>query len=205
MFGLACVAKYSAPLLLPMMVLMAVTRAWTAAPLTLLGRTFATRGGKFGAAALSAVGHGLVAMAVIWLFYGFRYSAFNPALPPADHFIRPWEVLDLHIGLPGQVLRAFAAVHALPEAFLYGFAYVLETAQVRSAFLNGNYSTTGWPSFFPWAFALKTTLPLLAASALVATLTTRRWLTAPGKETTAGTPPGQATTNARLVVGSRIS
>ena len=178
-FGLACVAKYSAPLLLPMMVLMAVTRAWTAAPLTLLGRTFATRGGKFGAAALSAVGHGLVAMAVIWLFYGFRYSAFNPALPPADHFIRPWEVLDLHIGLPGQVLRAFAAVHALPEAFLYGFAYVLETAQVRSAFLNGNYSTTGWPSFFPWTFALKTTLPVLAATALVAGLAGRRWWRAP--------------------------
>ena len=178
-FGLACVAKYSAPLLLPMMVLMAVARAWTAAPLTLLGRTFATRGGKFGAAALSAVGHGLVAMAVIWLFYGFRYSAFNPALPPADHFIRPWEVLDLHIGLPGQVLRAFAAVHALPEAFLYGFAYVLETAQVRSAFLNGNYSTTGWPSFFPWTFALKTTLPVLAATALVAGLAGRRWWRAP--------------------------
>ena len=178
-FGLACVAKYSAPLLLPMMVLMAVARAWTAAPLTLLGRTFATRGGKFGAAALSAVGHGLVAMAVIWLFYGFRYSAFNPALPPADHFIRPWEVLDQHIGLPGQVLRAFAAVHALPEAFLYGFAYVLETAQVRSAFLNGNYSTTGWPSFFPWTFALKTTLPVLAATALVAGLAGRRWWRAP--------------------------
>ena len=178
-FGLACVAKYSAPLLLPMMVLMAVTRAWTAAPLTLLGRTFATRGGKFGAAALSALGHGLVAMAVIWLFYGFRYSAFNPALPPADHFIRPWEVLDLHLGLPGQVLRAFAAVHALPEAFLYGFAYVLETAQVRSAFLNGDYSTSGWPSFFPWAFTLKTTLPVLTATALVAGLAARRWVRAP--------------------------
>lgn len=178
-FGLACVAKYSAPLLLPMMVLMAAARAWTAAPLTLLGRTFATRGGKFGAAALSAVGHGLVAMAVIWVCYGFRYGAFNPALPPADHFIRPWEVLDLHLGLPGQVLRAFAAVHALPEAFLYGFAYVLETAQIRSAFLNGDYSTTGWPSFFPWAFALKTTLPVLAATALVAALTARRWWRAP--------------------------
>jgi len=178
-FGLACVAKYSAPLLLPMMVLMAVARAWTAPPLALWGRTFTTRGGKFGAAALSAIGHGLVAMGVIWVCYGFRYSAFNPALPPADHFIRPWEVLDLHIGLPGQVLRAFAAVHALPEAFLYGFAYVLETAQVRSAFLNGDYSTTGWPSFFPWAFALKTTLPVLAATALVAGLAARRWWRAP--------------------------
>lgn len=175
-FGLAWVAKYSAPLLIPMMVVMALARAWTAEPLTLFGRAFTGRGAKFGAAALSAVAHGLVAMAVIWAFYGFRYAAFNPALPPADHFIRPWEILDLHIGVPGQVIRAFAAAHALPEAFLYGFAYVLETAQVRSAFLNGDYSITGWPSFFPWTFALKTTLPVLATGGFVLVLFARRWL-----------------------------
>lgn len=174
-FGLAWVAKYSAPLLLPMMVLLALVRAWTAEPLALFGRTFTTRGGKFGAAALSAAAHGLVAIFIIWAFYGFRYAAFNPSLPPAADFIRPWAVLDLHIGLPGQILRACAAARLLPEAFLYGFAYVLETAQVRSAFLNGDYSTTGWPSFFPWAFALKTTLPVLAACVLVTALVVRRW------------------------------
>jgi hypothetical protein len=175
-FGFAWVAKYSAPLLLPMMILMALARAWSAPPLALGGRTITSRGGKFGAAALSAVGHGFVAIAVIWACYGFRYAAFNPALPPADHFIRPWEVLDLHIGFAGQFLRACASVHLLPEAFLYGFAYVLETAQVRSAFLNGDYSTTGWVSFFPWAFALKTTLPVLAACIAVVALVARRWL-----------------------------
>lgn len=180
-FGLAYVAKFSAVLLLPMMVLTAVARAFAPEPLRVFGRDYHSRGGKFGAAALSAVGHGLVAGLVIWAFYGFHYAAFNAALPPADHFVRPWEVLDLHIGFSGKLIRALAAIHALPEAFLYGFAYVLETAQVRSAFLNGEYSTTGWPSFFPWAFALKTTLPVLAATALVATLTARRWLTAPGK------------------------
>ncbi len=175
-FGLAWVAKYSAPLLIPMMVLMALARAWTAEPLIVLGRTFTTRGGKFGAAAGSAVGHGLVAMAVIWAFYGFRYAAFNPALPPPDGFIRPWEVLDMHIGFPGQVLRFAEKLRVLPEAFLYGFAYVLETTQVRSAFLNGEYSTTGWPSFFPWTFALKSTLPELLATGLVVVLVARRWL-----------------------------
>ncbi len=162
-FGLAWVAKYSAPLLLLMMVPMALARAWNAEPLALFGRTFTTRGGKFGAAALSAVAHGLVAMIVIWAFYGFRYSAFNPSLPAGADFIRPWAVLDLHLGLLGQFLRACAAIHLLPEAFLYGLAFVLETTQMRSAFLNGDYSTLGWPSFFPWAFALKTTLPVLAA------------------------------------------
>jgi hypothetical protein len=180
-FGLAWVAKYSAPLLLPMMIVMAFARAWEPSHYVLFGRRFTTRAGKFGAAALSAVGHGIVAIGVIWAFYGFRYSAFNPELPPATDFIRPWAVLDSHIGLSGVVIHAAADAHLLPEAFLYGFAYVLETVQVRSAFLNGDYSITGWPSFFPWTFALKTTLAVLAASVLVAVLGARRWLAAPGR------------------------
>src|SRR5690606_2453427 len=105
-----------------------------------------TRVGKFAAASLSALGHGAVATLVIWACYGFRYEAFNPTLPPAAHFIRPWEILDLHIGTIGRFLRMMASAHLLPEAFLYGTAYVVETAQVRSAFLNGEYSTTGWLS-----------------------------------------------------------
>jgi hypothetical protein len=36
-------------------------------------------------------------------------------------------------------------------------------AQTRSAFLNGEYSLTGWRSFFIWAFALKTTVPFILA------------------------------------------
>jgi hypothetical protein len=175
-FGFAWVAKYSAVLLLPMMVLLALWRAFTPAPLTLAGRTFTTRAGKFGAAALSALGHGAVAAGVIWASYGFHYAAFNPALPAPDHFILPWETINASIGFPGKVLSALAGIHALPEAFLYGFAYVIDTAGLRSAFLNGDYSVTGWVSFFPWAFALKTTLPVLAVTAAVGALAARRWL-----------------------------
>jgi hypothetical protein len=173
-FGLACVAKYSAPLLLPMFVLLALVRALAAEPLALLGRTWMTRGGKFGAAALSALGHGAVAALVIWAFFGFRFAAANPALPPFEHFIRPWEWLDSNLGIAGKILRGIAAAHLLPEGYIYGFAYVLETAQIRSAFLNGEFSTTGWPSFFVWAFALKTTLPLLFASGAAFGLLARR-------------------------------
>lgn len=178
-FGFACVAKFSAVLLLPMMVILAAVRAFQAAPLGLLGRRWSTGGEKFGAAALSALGHGLVAAVIIWAFYGFRYSAFNGALPPADHFVRPWEVLDLHLGVMGKVIRSLAAVRALPEAFLYGFAYVVESAQMRSAFLNGEYSTTGWVSFFPWAFALKSTLPVLAVCVALPVIAWRAWRVAP--------------------------
>jgi hypothetical protein len=151
-FGLACVAKFSAVFLLPMMALCAVVH-------------IVARRGSVGAVVLSALGHGAVAAAVIWAFYGFRYSAFNPALPAADQFIESWPEMYAHTGRIGQVIHLLARLHALPEAFLYGSAYVVQTAQTRSAFLNGEYSTTGWPSFFPWAFALKTTIPFIVASA----------------------------------------
>jgi hypothetical protein len=173
-FGLACVAKFSAVLLLPMLIASATVRALQDTPLSLFGRTWTTRRSRFGASALSALGHGAVAVLVIWAFYGFRYGAFNGALPPADHFVRPWEALDLNLGALGKIVRALAAANVLPEAFLYGFAYVVESAQVRSAFLNGDYSTTGWVSFFPWAFALKTTLPLLAICLVLPGLAWRR-------------------------------
>ena len=173
-FGLACVAKYSAPLLIPIFVVLAAVRAGRGEPLTLLGRTWTTRGGKFGAAALSALGHGVVAVFVIWAFFGFRFSAANPALPPMEHFIRPWEWLDANLGAQGKFIRALAAAQVLPEGYLYGMAYVLETAQVRSAFLNGEFSTTGWPHFFLWTFALKSTLPLLLASLAACALLAQR-------------------------------
>ena len=179
--GLAFVTKYSAVLLVPMMVFMAAVRALAPAPLELGGRAFTTRAGKFGAAALSAAGHALVVASIIWLFYGFRYAAFNPALPPADHFIRPWAEIDRHIGLAAPVIRGIAAAHLLPEAFLYGLAYVIETAGSRSAFLNGAYSVTGWPMFFPWTFFLKTTLSLLFAGVLVVGLAGQRLLAKAGR------------------------
>lgn len=172
--GLAFVAKYTAVLLIPMMAVMAIARALAAEPLVFGRWTFATPARKFGAAVLSALGHGVVVAVVIWACYGFRYSAFNPALPPADHFIAPWPRIESDIGAAGPIIHAAAAAHLLPEAFLYGFAYVLETTKARAAFLNGEYSVTGWPSFFPWAFLLKTTVPLLLASTLSVIAAARR-------------------------------
>ena len=173
--GLAFVAKYSAVLLLPMIAVMILVRAFAAEPLQLAGRTFDTRTAKLGAATVSALGHGAVTVLIIWAFYGFRYTAFNPALPPADHFIRPWTFMEARIGAAGPIIHALRTVHALPEAFLYGFAYVIQTVAIRSAFLNGDYSVTGWPTYFLWTFALKTTLPLMLACVLAGGLALRRW------------------------------
>lgn len=163
--GLAFTAKFSAPLLLPIMVVTAAVRAANNAPLALLGREFQRPATKFLAAALSAAGHAVVVVAVIWAAYGFRYSAFNPDLPPADQFIRTWEYMEGEIGLAGRWIHAARMAELLPESYLYGFAYVLQTVGLRSAFLNGDYSLTGWPTFFLWTFGMKTSAAVLLAAA----------------------------------------
>ncbi len=159
-FGLACVAKFSAVLIPPMMALCAL------AHLARSPRDFRRVAG-------SAAGHAAVAFVIIWAFYGFRYSAFNPALPAADQFIEAWPEMYSRTGRIGQAIHFLADLHALPEGFLYGAAYVVETSQQRGAFLNGEYSILGWRSFFVWAFVLKTTLPFIAASGLSAWLAIR--------------------------------
>ncbi len=167
-FGLACVAKFSAVLLLPMMAACALAYLWT-------------RPGRTPAVLLSALGHAAVAAAVIWAFYGFRYSAFNPALPAADQFIESWPLMYAHTGWEGRVIHFLAGIHALPEAFLYGAAYVVQTSQMRGAFLNGEYSITGWPSYFVWTFLFKSTIAFILASAWAFWLAIReRTRTAPG-------------------------
>lgn len=161
-FGLACVAKYTAVLLLPIFGLLIVLRALAPATFVLFGRSYATRPGRFAAMAASLVGQGLVAVVVIWAFSGFRYSAFNPALPPGT-FIVPWsEVLDISRG-QAAVIQLCRDWKLLPEGFLYGFAYTLKSVEARGAFLDGEHSLTGWMSFFPKAFLYKSTPALLLA------------------------------------------
>lgn len=177
--GFAFVAKFSAPLLVFVMVGTAVARALHPAPWHIGGRIISGRAAKLLAAVLSALAHAVVVALVIWACYGFRYTAFNPGLPPAAHFIRPWSAFVGETGLAGEIVRAVAAWRLLPEAFLYGFDYVLFTVKTRSAFLNGDYSLTGWRTFFLWTFALKTTVPVLIASAAGIAVLVRRLARAP--------------------------
>ncbi|MDO8539568.1 MAG: glycosyltransferase family 39 protein [Opitutaceae bacterium] len=172
--GLAFVAKFSAVLLIPMMAIMAAVRAFAPEPLHLGGRVFLRPAGKLVAATASAIGHAVVTALIIWAFYGFRFSAFNPALPGAFDFIVSEKSFAHYDRLSGQLIRAATSAHLLPQAFLFGFSYVLETARMRSAFLNGEYSLTGWKTFFLWTFFLKSTVPVLLITAGLAGLAVRR-------------------------------
>jgi len=179
-FGLACVTKFSAVLLLPMMVAMSTVRWLSRQPVQLANRTFTTPISRAGALAGSLLVHAVAAVGIIWLFYGLRFQAGNPQLPAPEHFLRPWEWIDQNIGLQGRIVRLIGAARLLPEAFLYGYAYVIESAQVRSAFLDGAYSYTGWVSFFPKAFLYKST-PSLLLALLTSTILVALWIRKAGQ------------------------
>lgn len=173
LLGLAAVAKFTAVLLLPIVLVLAAVRIFNPAPLTLGGATFRTHLGRLGAIAISTAAHGLVMLAVVWAFFGFRYNACNPALPAGD-FNLPWAIVLSYGGLKAQCIEFCRAWHLLPEGWLYGLAFVLKHAEARAAFLDGEYSIYGWVGFFPKTFLYKTPPALLAGLAASTILLTWR-------------------------------
>jgi hypothetical protein len=152
--GLAFVAKFSAVLLPPMLALCALVWA---------GRAARQQGWRPVLARLvrSTAAHLAITWAIIWLFYGFRFSAFAPDFAVDAAFYHSWSFVLSDIGLPGKIIWHLKEWRILPEAWLYGLAFVLQFSKARGAFMNGDYSLTGWVTFFPFAFLIKTTLPLL--------------------------------------------
>ncbi len=162
LLGLSAVAKYTAVLLLPIVVVMALVRALRSEPVVIFGRTFRSLAARLAGIGLSTVGQGLIAIVIIWAFFGFRFSTFNPALPPGDYNL-PWPVILSFGGWKAELIRTCLAWHVLPEGWLYGLAFVLEHAMARAAFLDGEYGIFGWVEFFPKTFLYKTPPSLLVA------------------------------------------
>ena len=167
-FGLACVSKFSAVLLAPMFALCAIV--------SIAGRA-AQEGWRRPALRLlrSVALHLATAGLLVWLFYGCRFRAFAPAFAAGAGFYRgDWNWMLEDFGWSKPFVVALRDWQALPEAFLYGFAFVVQFARERAAFLHGEYSTTGWVHFFPFTFLVKSTLPLLLACAAGATAVSLR-------------------------------
>jgi len=152
--GVALVAKFSAVLLPPMLMLVGAVWIWSEAriagwrrPVLRVTRSLAV--------------HAVVSWSIIWLFYGFRFSAFAPEFAADATFNHGWGVMLTGIGFPAKVIWWLKELRAFPEAWLYGLTFVLQFSRARGAFMSGEYSITGWVSFFPWAFLIKTTLPFI--------------------------------------------
>lgn len=72
-----------------------------------------------------------------------------------------------------RVLEFLRARKLMPEAWIYGNAFVLQLSNARSAFLNGEVNDRGWWWFFPYTFLIKSPLAcfvLLGCALIAATL-----------------------------------
>lgn len=155
--GCLALSKMSAPLIAPVaLILCAIRIAWGPPLKIVFGKISSTTGNRLyqgctlfcsGIAAL------LLAACMVWAAFSFTFKGPHPE--------QLWSaVSSRQESLPR--LAAWSREHKLlPEAYLYGFSYAMIKAQKRAAFLNGRYSTKGWPHFFPYCFLVKTPLPTL--------------------------------------------
>lgn len=201
--GLAFLSKMSGVLIVPLLGLMLALRIARGTPLaTQLGAQTRWWRGRMRVALAGTgllAGVGALSLIVLWAGYGFRFSGFNTDRSEASGYYFSWDVildeqpllvahdtaldelLDARRPLePTSLTRLIGWLRdhrLLPEAYLWGFAHTYKFSRYRPAFLWGDYSATGWPSYFPAAFLLKTPLPLLlliAAGAAALAMRPRR-------------------------------
>ena len=175
--GLALAVKHSGIFIFPMLFLLAVCEVvrWRVAA----GRDAEAVKGtgrralKFAASLLAVT---VVALAVLWAFYVFRYQArpaglqLNPPLAEYAGGLKPREA---------WAVSTMARLHVLPESYLYGLADVRLTADFYTSYLLGRIYPHGVWFYFPVAFLIKSTLSFLAlfllAVVAVATRRLDRW------------------------------
>ena len=161
--GLLLATKHSGILIAPMLLVLIGWETWVA-----------PRGGKTRMAGRLLGGMGcmaLIAVAVLWSFYGFRYAMRPAGLPhpTVAEYVQPlgpmsaWPVLF------------FAKYHLLPESYLIGLADVKRMAEFYSTFIFDKvYAHSVW-WYFPVAITIKTTLGFLGLMLLgVVAVVTRK-------------------------------
>ncbi len=170
-FGLLAVSKFSCVIMAPVILLMAGARWLEGGPVrtAFAGKARSIQPPLERAAWLAGAAAAccLIAWAVIWTCYNFRYSICHPRTPALVSPLVSWDcLLDSDravIALAGWM----RSLRLLPEAFLYGLCYVARFSENRLAFFMGEKALEGWRTFFPAAFLLKTTLPFLFVLALI--------------------------------------
>jgi len=160
--GLALAAKHSAILLLPMiLVLLAgeLVGRWVLLRRSTTGAALWRRCGLHavklfgGVAAIS-----ILAVLILWAFYGFRYAA-RPAglhldsdMEGAAHGLKPFIA---------QGVLLFAHHRLLPESYLFGLCDVINVGNWSPTFILGKVFTHGVWYYFPVVLAIKLTLGMM--------------------------------------------
>jgi 4-amino-4-deoxy-L-arabinose transferase-like glycosyltransferase len=101
----------------------------------------------------------LIAWAVIWTAYGFRYQARPAELALAPTLANYAQQLPSHAQT--RIILWLAHRHVLPEAYLYGLVDVRVFGSHIPSFLLGRVHPGPTWKYFPLAFLIKATLPML--------------------------------------------
>ncbi|WP_162525240.1 ArnT family glycosyltransferase [Rariglobus hedericola] len=177
--GIAAVAKFSFLILLPVYGILILWRLAESTPISIawgrkvwLAQTLKSRAGYI---LVSVILHASTAWFVIWMSFGFRFDACGSTVPSLTQYYMSWDMVMPTHGFWHVLISVSRNCHLLPDAYLQGFSYVLHASQERSAFLNGEYSNTGWVSFFPFTFLVKTPPAELLAIVLTGCAIIAHW------------------------------
>src|SRR5580698_9074684 len=121
-------------------------------------------------------GVAVIAVVVLWAFYGFRYNARPGALrldPTLAEYVMPLKPTE------AKGILLLAKYRVLPESYLYGLADVRAMANGMPSYFFGKVYTHGVWYYFPVVLLIKSTLGflgllLLAVAAVIAGWF-RRW------------------------------
>lgn len=170
--GCLALSKMSAPLIAPVALVLAGIRIAWGPPLRVrLGKFSRHAGGRLHQAVLLACAltvSGLLAVVIIWGAFSFTFKGPQPR--------QVWHAIAARPEIMPRLAAWARGLRLLPEPYLYGFSYAMIMSQQRAAFLNGRYSTTGWPHFFAYTFLVKTPLSTLALLLCAAAIAARRRL-----------------------------
>ncbi|HWP40699.1 MAG TPA: hypothetical protein VNL70_07215, partial [Tepidisphaeraceae bacterium] len=183
--GVAAGVKFSGVIVGPIVLLMLLARArlvpdcWP-----VFGRELRGRSARVLAALAVCVVAVAVGAAVLWAAYGFRFRPTPVAGAVLDTQAQVRKLKECRFFLANQrwpnqadeaVIDAmptpvfaravlFAQRHRLlPQTWLYGLLFTYRSTLVRTTYLLGQHSETGWWYYFPLAMLFKTPLATLAA------------------------------------------
>jgi dolichyl-phosphate-mannose--protein O-mannosyl transferase len=153
--GLFFIVKHSAVLLPPMLILLAITELLR--PRRARDDTETRLNQSVRSAGVLVIA-GIIAVGIMWVFYGFRYASrpagtqLNPLLEDTLGNLHPAEA---------KVITRVARWKVLPESWLYGLADVRSVANTWPSYMFGKVYAHGVWFYFPVAFVIKATLTTL--------------------------------------------
>lgn len=160
-FALAMISKYSALLLVPVVVVLLAVAVFRLRTLRLRVAC--------GLLLLLAATSWLA----IWAAYHFRY---DPSTNQSWTYHFQYDpVVGERVPQLAKAVSALDGLRILPSAYTQGFLLSQAKAVSRGAFLAGDRRSTGWWYYFPIAFLVKTPVALMVLAAGAAWLVVLRW------------------------------